>query len=58
VIIAGDPIVLDGYAAKQCPVRTRNNFSPSVCNIKEERSEEQQAVIDAGKAFEAEISPN
>ncbi len=52
---ASDHVVLDAYAAKQCPVRTHNNFSPSVLTLKEVRSEEQQAVIDAGNAFEAEI---
>ncbi len=52
---ASDPVVLDGYAAKQCPVRIHNNFSPLVLTLKEVRSEEQQAVIDAGNAFEAEI---
>jgi predicted RecB family nuclease len=55
VTASGDPVVLDGYAAKQCPVRIHNNFSPSVRTLKEERSEEQQAVIDAGNAFEADI---
>lgn len=52
---ASAPVVLDGYAAKQCPVRIHNNFSPLVLTLKEVRSEEQQAVIDAGNAFEAEI---
>ena len=52
---ASGPVVLDGYAAKQCPVRIHNNFSPLVLTLKEVRSEEQQAVIDAGNAFEAEI---
>ena len=53
--VAGDPVVLDAYAAKQCPVRIHNNFSPLVLTLKEVRSEEQQATIDAGNAFEAEI---
>ena len=53
--VAGDPLVLDGYAAKRCPVRIHNNFSPLVITLKEVRSEEQQAVIDAGNAFEAEM---
>ena len=53
--VAGDPPVLDGYAAKQCPVRVHNKFSPLVLTLKEVPSEEQQAVIDAGNAFEAEI---
>ncbi|CAN1557248.1 TIGR03491, putative RecB family nuclease, TM0106 family [Mycobacteriaceae bacterium] len=55
VTAAGDPVVLDGYAAKRCPVRIHNNFSPLVLTLKEVRSEEQQAIIDAGNAFEAEI---
>ena len=53
--VAGDPVVLNGYAAKQCPVRVHNNFSPSVLTLKEVRSEEQQATVDAGNTFEAEI---
>jgi predicted RecB family nuclease len=52
---AGDPIVLDGYAAKRCPVRIHNNFAPLVLTLNEVRSEEQQAIIDAGNTFEAEI---
>ena len=52
---AGDPPLLNGYAAKQCPVRIHNNFSPTVRTLKEVRSEEQQATVDAGNAFEAEI---
>ena len=53
--LAGDPLLLDGYAAKQCPVLIHNKFSPLVVTLKEVRSEEQQAIVDAGKAFEAEI---
>jgi predicted RecB family nuclease len=55
---ASDHVVLDAYAAKQCPVRTHNDFSPSVLTLKEVRSEEQQAVIDAGNTFEAEMFIN
>ena len=53
--VAGDPPLLHGYAAKQCPVLIHNNFSPSVLTLQEVRSEEQQATVDAGNAFEAEI---
>ncbi len=51
---AVDPVVLGSYAAKQCPVRIHNNFSPSILTLTEVHSEEQQATIDAGNAFEAE----
>ena len=50
----GYPVVLDAYAAKRCPVRIHNNFSPSILTLTEVHSEEQQATIDAGNAFEAE----
>ena len=53
--VAGNPVVLNSYAAKQCPVRIHNYFSPSVLTLTEVRSEEQQATVEAGNAFEAEI---
>ena len=53
--VGGNPVVLHSYAAKQCPVLIHNNFSPSILTLKEVRSEEQQATIDAGNVFEAEI---
>lgn len=52
---AGDPVLLGGYAAKQCPVRLHNDVSPSVPTLEEVRSEERQADAEAGDAFEAEI---
>ena len=55
VTVKVDPIVLNSYAAKQCPVRIHNNFSPSVLTLMELRTEEQQATVEAGNAFEVEI---
>ena len=52
---AGKGIVLGGYAAKQCPVRTHNDFSPLVPEPQPNTSAEQQADFDAGISFEAEI---
>ena len=48
-------ITLGGYAAKQCPVRTHNDFSPTVPTPERETAPELQADFDAGIAFEAEI---
>jgi predicted RecB family nuclease len=49
------PILLDGYAAKQCPVRVQNDFLPLVPRLKWEPSPEDQARLDAGNAFEARV---
>lgn len=48
-------ILLGGYAAKQCPVRTHNDFAPLVPTLIWEPSPEIQADLDAGRAFEDEV---
>jgi len=48
-------ILLGGYAAKQCPVRTHNDFAPLVPTLIWEPPAEIQADLDAGRAFEDEI---
>jgi predicted RecB family nuclease len=47
--------VLDGYAAKRCPVRTHNDFSPGVPAPEGVPSAELQALFDDGQQFEAEV---
>ncbi len=49
------PILLGGYAAKQCPVRVQNDYLPLVPRLKWDPSPEDQARLDAGKAFEADV---
>ena len=49
------PILLGSYAAKQCPVRTHNAFSPVVPAPEWVPSAELQALFDGGRQFEAEI---
>lgn len=49
------PILLGGYAAKRCPVRTHNDFSPAVPTVQWVPSAEVQANLDAGVQFEAEV---
>ena len=44
------PVLLGGYAAKQCPVRTQNDHLPIAARW--EPSPEDQARLDAGIAFE------
>jgi len=53
---ARHPILLGGYAAKQCPVRTHNDFAPLVPTLVwAAPTEEAQADLDAGNDFEAEV---
>lgn len=49
------PVLLGGYAAKQCPVRVQNDFSPQVPTLKWVPSAEDEARLEAGNAFEARI---
>jgi predicted RecB family nuclease len=46
-------ILLGGYAAKQCPVRTQNDFGPEPAEWIP--APEDQARLDAGIRFEAEV---
>jgi len=48
-------VLLGGYAAKRCPARVHNDFSPSVTKVEWEPSPEVQARFDAGAEFEAEV---
>ncbi len=49
------PVLLGGYAAKQCPVRTHNDFAPLVPVPEWVAPAELQALFDAGRQFEAEV---
>ena len=49
------PVLLGGYAAKHCPVRVHNDFSPAVPTLQWEPSPEDQLRLDAGIAFEAAV---
>jgi hypothetical protein len=50
-----EPILLGGYAAKQCPVRVQNDYLPLVPTLKWVPSPEDQARLDAGNAFETSV---
>ena len=52
---ARKPILLGGYAAKQCPVRTHNDFAPVVPAPECATPAELQALFDAGRQFEDEV---
>ena len=52
---SGRAIMLGGYAAKRCPVRTHNDFAPLVPVPELEPSSELQAGFDAANEFEAEV---
>lgn len=49
----GGAILLGGYAAKWCPVRTQHDFGPAPAEWVP--APEDQARLDAGLAFEAEV---
>jgi predicted RecB family nuclease len=48
-------VLLGGYAAKRCPVRVHNDFSPAVQTQKWEPSPEDRIRLEAGNAFEAAV---
>jgi hypothetical protein len=48
-------VLLGGYAAKHCPVRVHNDFSPSVPTTEWLPSPEDQLRLDAGNAFEVAV---
>lgn len=48
-------ILLGGYSAKRCPVRTHNDFAPLVPVPELEPSAELQADFDAANEFEADV---
>jgi predicted RecB family nuclease len=48
-------LLLGGYAAKKCPVRVQNDYSPLVPTQKWVPSPELQARLDAGIAFERSV---
>jgi len=49
------PVLLGGYAAKQCPVRVQNDYSPAVPTLRWEPSPEDESRLQAGRAFEAVV---
>ncbi|OCB40714.1 hypothetical protein A9X02_16655 [Mycobacterium malmoense] len=55
--MAGDSehILLNAYAAKRCPVRVQNNYSPLVPTLNWVPSPEIQARLDAGLTFERKV---
>lgn len=51
----GEPVLLGSYAAKQCPVRTHNNFAPLVPVPEWAPPAELQALFEAGRQFEVDV---
>ncbi len=49
------PVLLGGYAAKQCPVRTHNYFAPLVPDPEWVPPAELKDLFDAGRQFELEV---
>lgn len=49
------PVLLNGYAAKRCPMRTHNDYSPVVPAPEWVPSAELRALFDAGRQYEAEV---
>lgn len=49
------PILLGGYAAKFCPVRTHNDFCPAIPKVEWIPSEQLAADLEAGRQFEADV---
>ena len=50
-----EPILLGGYAAKQCPVRTHNHFAPLVPDPEWVPPPELEDLFVAGRRFETEV---
>lgn len=46
------PVLLGGYAAKQCPVRTQIEFHPLIDKVAPEWTVEEEARFEAGRMFE------
>ena len=49
---SGGPVLLGGYAAKQCPVRTQIEFHPLIATVAREWTPEEEARFEAGREFE------
>ena len=47
-----EPVLLGGYAAKQCPVRTQIEFHPLLGTVAREWTPEEEARFEAGREFE------
>ncbi len=51
-------VLLGGYAAKQCPVRTQIEFHPLIEKVAREWTAEEQARFEIGRAFEDAVFAN